>query len=138
MNDEIINGYAQLIQDTADPDVVIFGSFFLSQLACRGLKSIEKEWRKVSYHLHGSPQSTLHDPQKVGDRLHTGQLSKIIFPISEPVYAPAPEKNHWTVGVIDCSRSEIAYVNSKKEIGRFGDFKQVRHSLECLMVIWYD
>jgi Ulp1 family protease len=137
LNDEIINGYAQLIQDTAEPNVVIFSSFFLSRLADRGWKSVKKEWLKVS-DLHDTQQSTLHDPQKVGDGLHNGQLSKIIFPISEPVYVTAPEQQHWTMGVIDCSCHEITYVNGKKEIGRFGDFKRVCHSLECEMVVGND
>ena len=129
LSDEAINGYAQLIQDAADPDVVIFNSFFTCQLS-RGFQDVKKEWLKVSYPLHDSHQPMLHNPQKVGDRLHTGQLSKVIFPISEPVNVPEHDRNHWRMGVINCSCSEITYVNSKKTIGGFRDFQQVCHSFK--------
>jgi hypothetical protein len=58
--------------------------------------------------------------------MYSGKISKIIFPISEPIdRTPDNAGNHWTVGVIDCGRMEVFYLNSLQSLSGFDPFKKV-------------
>jgi len=46
LNDEAVNGYAQLVEDTAQPDIIVLNSFFCYK-AARG-DDIRRLWKKVS------------------------------------------------------------------------------------------
>ena len=47
LNDEVINGYVQLVQTAAQSGIVVLNSFFLIKLAHQGYNSVKREWNKV-------------------------------------------------------------------------------------------
>lgn len=71
--------------------------------------------------------------QAVGNHAHaldSGSISKIIFPISEPL-DPSRQTygSHWTLGVIDCHQRHVIYINSQKSLSEFHRFEEVSYLL---------
>jgi|SRR5215510_15310325 len=51
LNDEVVNGYAQLVQDAAKPDIIVLDSFFCSKLVQGDQDAIRRYWQKVGLSL---------------------------------------------------------------------------------------
>jgi len=49
LNDEVINGYAQLVEELGERGVIVFNSFLFFKIAREGYTdSVKKQWDKVS------------------------------------------------------------------------------------------
>ncbi len=58
----------------------------------------------------------------------TDSMLKLVIPISEPIGRAACDAgNHWTMGVIDCTRRRVEYWDSLDGIGNSEAFYKVAH-----------
>jgi hypothetical protein len=123
LNDEVVNGYGQLITEAAKSDVVVLSSFFMSSLVSCGYAAVQKQWLKVSRIPFGVQNCS---PYALRTKLVRNGVSKVIFPISQPLIRPETNRgNHWTMGVTDFSHGRIVYVNSERTLTEFPLFQQV-------------
>jgi hypothetical protein len=110
LNDEVVNGYVELIKQVATPNIILLSSFFMSKLA-RG-DNVEKDWKRVSYRLfHKVLAHTLALSKARAKGFILAKHPRLFYPSHSPWTVARVTVGHigpWLLLTVDNKRSHIS------------------------------